>query len=198
MTPKIARFLAEQQPATPCLVLDLDRVEVEFPRASNALPLAHIYYAVKANPARPVLERLVKLASRFDAASFEEVAACLAVGARPDAISFGNTIKKATAIRRAHAAGVSLFAFDWPRNWRNSRRMRPVRGSIAASWSERGRRLAAVAQVRHQCRMREGLMLRAGELGLDPTACRSMSAASRPRRAPTNWRSAKSPCCSPI
>jgi len=30
MTPKIARFLAEQQPATPCLVLDVDRVEENF------------------------------------------------------------------------------------------------------------------------------------------------------------------------
>jgi ornithine decarboxylase len=30
MTPKIARFLAEQQPATPCLVLDVDRVEDNF------------------------------------------------------------------------------------------------------------------------------------------------------------------------
>ena len=30
MTPKIARFLVEQQPATPCLVLDVDRVEENF------------------------------------------------------------------------------------------------------------------------------------------------------------------------
>ena len=30
MTPKIARFLVEQQPATPCLVLDVDRVEDNF------------------------------------------------------------------------------------------------------------------------------------------------------------------------
>jgi ornithine decarboxylase len=73
MTPKIARFLAEQQPATPCLVLDVDRVEANFRALQRALPLARIYYAVKANPARPVLERLVRLGSSFDAASFEEV-----------------------------------------------------------------------------------------------------------------------------
>ena len=40
-----------------------------------------IYYAVKANPAAPILERLVGLGSRFDAASFEEIEACLAAGA---------------------------------------------------------------------------------------------------------------------
>ena len=112
MTPKIARFLADRQPATPCLVLDLDRVEANFHALRRALPLARIYYAVKANPAAPVLDRLVRLGSSFDAAGIEEIEACLAAGARPDAISFGNTIKKGTAIARAHAAGVSLFAFD--------------------------------------------------------------------------------------
>jgi ornithine decarboxylase len=112
MTPKIARFLAQTQPETPCLVLDLDRVEANFLALRHALPLAHIYYAVKANPAGLVLDRLVRLGSAFDAAGIEEIEACLAAGARPEAISFGNTIKKSSAIARAHAAGVSLFAFD--------------------------------------------------------------------------------------
>ena len=61
MTPKIARFLAQHQPATPCLVLDVDRVEDNFRALRDALPLARIYYAVKANPAHQVLERLVGL-----------------------------------------------------------------------------------------------------------------------------------------
>jgi ornithine decarboxylase len=56
MTPKIARFLAQHQPATPCLVLDVDRVEDNFRTLRDALPLARIYYAVKANPAPQVLE----------------------------------------------------------------------------------------------------------------------------------------------
>src|SRR3954447_22811957 len=112
MTPKIARFLAQHKPATPCLVLDVDRVEENFRALRNALPLARIYYAVKANPAHQVLERLVRLSSHFDAASVEEVFACLEAGAQPQAISFGNTIKKASAIRRAHDAGVTMFAFD--------------------------------------------------------------------------------------
>ncbi|HEX2941888.1 MAG TPA: type III PLP-dependent enzyme [Rhodopila sp.] len=112
MTPKIARFLAQQQPATPCLVLDVDRVEENFRALKQALPLARIYYAVKANPAPQVLQRLVGLSSYFDAASIEEVTACLEAGATPAQISFGNTIKKVSAIRRAHAAGVNMFAFD--------------------------------------------------------------------------------------
>lgn len=112
MTPKIARFLTQHQPATPCLVLDVDRVEDNFRTLRDALPLARIYYAVKANPAPQVLERLAGLSSYFDAASFEEVSFCIDAGATPDKISFGNTIKKVSAIRRAHEAGVTMFAFD--------------------------------------------------------------------------------------
>jgi ornithine decarboxylase len=112
MTQKIARFLADHQPATPCLVFDTDRMEANFRTLSAALPLARIYYAVKANPAPQILQRLTTLGSSFDAASFEEIEACLQAGADAAKISYGNTIKKISAIRRAYAAGVRMFAFD--------------------------------------------------------------------------------------
>ncbi len=112
MTPKIARYVADHALSTPCLVLDVDRVEDNYRRLTDALPLAHVYYAVKANPAAPILERLVGLGSSFDAASIEEIESCVGAGAEPARISFGNTIKKVSAIRRAYAAGVTMFAFD--------------------------------------------------------------------------------------
>jgi ornithine decarboxylase len=169
MTPKVAHFLVEQQPATPCLVLDLDRVETNFRAIQRAMPLAAIYYAVKANPARPVLERLVRLASRFDAASFEEVAACLAAGAPPEAISFGNTIKKASAIRRAHEAGVTLYAFDSAEELEKLAEHAPgarvycriVVGNEGADWPL-SRKFGTSVE------MAKALMLRAGAMGLDP------------------------------
>ena len=98
MTPKVARFLRDSAPATPCLVLDVDRVEENYRRLKAAMPLARIYYAVKANPAAPVLQRLVGLDSCFDAASLEEVTACLEAGARPAAISYGNTVHSFTDV----------------------------------------------------------------------------------------------------
>jgi ornithine decarboxylase len=169
MTPKVAHFLVEQQPATPCLVLDLDRVEANFRAIQRAMPLAHIYYAVKANPARPVLERLVRLTSRFDAASFEEVAACLAAGARPEAISFGNTIKKASAIRRAHEAGVTLYAFDSTEELEKLAENAPgarvycriVVGNEGADWPLSRKFGTSVESAK-------ALMVRAGAMGLDP------------------------------
>ncbi|WP_439553156.1 type III PLP-dependent enzyme [Falsiroseomonas sp.] len=112
MNPKIAEYLRDHAPATPCLVLDVDRVEQNFRRLMAAMPLARVYYAVKANPAAPILDRLTSLGSSFDAASWEEIEACLAAGARPADISFGNTVKKVSAIKAAHAAGVTMFAFD--------------------------------------------------------------------------------------
>jgi ornithine decarboxylase len=112
MTPKIARFLASGAPATPFLVVDVDRVEANYRALRASIPAARIYYAVKANPAAPILDRLTALGSSFDAASIEEIEMCLAAGADPARISFGNTIKKASAIARAHAHGVAMFAFD--------------------------------------------------------------------------------------
>ncbi len=169
MTPKIARFLADHQPATPCLVVDVDRVEENFRALQRALPLARIYYAVKANPARPVLDKLVGLGSRFDAASFEEVEACLAAGARPQAISFGNTIKKASAIRRAFEAGVRMFAFDSAEELDKLARHAPgsrvycriLVENAGADWPL-SRKFGTTVE------MARDLMLRAGALGLDP------------------------------
>ena len=169
MTPKVARFLADVRPATPCLVFDVDRVEENYRALRRALPLARIYYAVKANPAAPVLERLVRVGSSFDAASFEEVSACLAAGAEPAAISFGNTIKKASAIRRAFQAGVNLFAFDSREELEKLAHHAPgarvycrilVRND-GADWPLSRKFGTTVERAKV-------LMLQAGELGLDP------------------------------
>ena len=169
MTPKIAHIIAQHQPATPCLVLDVDRVEANFRALKRALPLARIYYAVKANPAAPVLQRLVRLASSFDAASYEEVAACLDAGARPEAISFGNTIKKVSAIRNAFERGVSLFAFDSAEELQKLAQHAPgarvycriLVENEGADWPLSRKFGTTVAQARE-------LMLRAAEMGLDP------------------------------
>src|SRR5215470_15611608 len=112
MTPKIARFLAERNPPTPCLVVDLDVIAHNYKRLKRALPLAEIYYAVKANPAPEVLRLLDQLGSRFDTASIYEIEDALALGISPAKLSFGNTIKKEGDIARAFQHGVRLYAFD--------------------------------------------------------------------------------------
>lgn len=112
MTPKIARFFDEQRPQTPCLVVDLDVIERNYLRIAELLPAAAVFYAVKANPAPQILDRLVALGSSFDAASLPEIEACLAAGAPAARISFGNTIKKQADIHSAFERGIQLYAFD--------------------------------------------------------------------------------------
>jgi ornithine decarboxylase len=112
MTRKIQRFLAERQPATPCLVVDLDVVAENYRRLRASVPQAAVYYAIKANPAPEILRLLAGLGASFDTASVNEIDLVLAAGAGPERISFGNTIKKRSDIAAAHARGVRLYALD--------------------------------------------------------------------------------------
>jgi ornithine decarboxylase len=93
-------------------VLSREAVRYQYRALSSGLGRAHIHYAVKANPQREVLETLVSEGSRFDAASRGEIELCLSLGAKPEHISFGNTIKRATDIAFAHSVGIKLFAVD--------------------------------------------------------------------------------------
>lgn len=111
-TQKIDRFIREQSLPTPYLVVDLDVVEQKYLELQTHLATAEIYYAVKANPAQPILERLLTLGSCFDVASPNEIDLVLSLGADPEKLSYGNTIKKQRDIEYAFARGVDLFAFD--------------------------------------------------------------------------------------
>lgn len=169
MTPKIARFLAQERPETPCLVVDLDVIDANYRALRAALPLAAIYYAVKANPARPVLEALVALGSCFDAASAWEIDQCLAVGAEPQRISYGNTIKKRRDIAHAYHAGVRLFAFDSRDELEKLAEEAPgaqvycriLTASEDAQWPLSRKFGCSLVMARD-------LMMRAADLGLDP------------------------------
>ncbi len=169
MTPKIDHYLQAEHPPTPCLVLDLDRVAENYTAMHDAFPNAQIYYAMKANPAAPVLARLVALGSNFDAASWEEIALCLAAGASPARISFGNTIKKASAIRRAHAAGIGLFVFDCEAELEKIAANAPgARVFCRLAVGTTGSVFPLSRKFGTGMDMAPGLLLRAHELGLEP------------------------------
>jgi len=112
MTERISRFLAENRPETPCLVVDLDVIAEAYDLLRWYLPLARIYYAVKANPAPQIVAMLERKGASFDVASRGEIELCLNNGVAAERLSFGNTIKKEKDIAFAHQAGLRLFAFD--------------------------------------------------------------------------------------
>ena len=106
------RFLDERQPPTPCLVVDTDVVAQRAAAFRAAFPRALIRYAVKANPAPPVLDTLVAAGFGFDVAGPAELALCLERGADPADLAYGNTIKKPADIAYAYAKGVREFTSD--------------------------------------------------------------------------------------
>ncbi len=151
MTDRIADFLAREQPATPCLVVDLNVVESNYLGLAQALAPAQIYYAVKANPEDAILRLLAARGSNFDVASRGEIEICLAAGIPATRLSFGNTIKKAGDIAYAYQRGVTLFAFDSEAELMKIAELAARRlGLLPRVGGRRGRRVAAVAQVRLQ------------------------------------------------
>lgn len=114
-TPARARhldYIAQNSFERPTLVVDLEAVAAQYQALARGLGRAQIHYAVKANPDAAILRRLVAEGAHFDAASRAEIEMCLAAGARPDQISFGNTIKRSADIAFAYAVGITQFAAD--------------------------------------------------------------------------------------
>lgn len=110
---------------TPRLYIDLEVVESQYRRLKAAMPYAEVYYAVKANPMREVIELLATLGSSFDIASRYELDFVLSHGVAPQRISYGNTIKKRADIAHAYQRGVRLFACDAEDDVRNLARYAP-------------------------------------------------------------------------
>ena len=110
-TKRIDQFL-DKRPPTPCVVIDLDIVRAKYAALQKLWPKANIYYAVKANPAPEIISALAELGANFDLASPGEIDVCLGLNIPSERLSFGNTIKRESAIAKAWTDGIRLFAFD--------------------------------------------------------------------------------------
>ncbi len=97
---------------TPCVVVRLDVIRRKYLELIRLMPFAKIYYAVKSNPALPVITLLRDLGSCFDVASIYEMNKLFDLGISPDRISYGNTIKKEKDIHYAYEKGIRLFVTD--------------------------------------------------------------------------------------
>ncbi len=110
--PRHLDYIARNTFDQPTLVVDRSAIVERYHALARGLSGARIHYAVKANPAPEVLQALVQAGAGFDAASRTEIEACLAAGATPAQISFGNTIKRPADIAYAHGLGITHFAAD--------------------------------------------------------------------------------------
>jgi ornithine decarboxylase len=165
---KIAEFFATADLDAPCLAMDVDLVETAYLKLAAAFSGARVHYAVKANPAEAIVNRLVGLGAAFDCASLPEIKLCLQQGAAPSSIGFGNTIKKERDIAAAHALGVRLFAFDSQAELEKIARVAPgasvqcrvLTDGVGAEWPL-SRKFGCGLE------MAEALMIQAAALGLD-------------------------------
>lgn len=166
---KIEKFIADNKLKTPYLIVDLDVVENNYRALRRTLPIAEVFYAVKANPAPEVVQRLVTLGSSFDVASPAEVELVLNAGARAENISFGNTIKKEEDIKWAYDYGVRMFAFDSEAELQKLARSAPgsrvfcrlLVSCEGADWPL-SRKFGCEVEMAHD------LLIKAKELGLEP------------------------------
>ncbi|MCB1532290.1 MAG: SET domain-containing protein-lysine N-methyltransferase [Alphaproteobacteria bacterium] len=108
----ILKYFETHPHKTPYLLMDLDKVADNFKRLQKAMPRAHHYYAIKANPEPAVLKRLVAEGGYFEVASVNEIDMCLSAGAPTNTILYGNPLKKENEIRAAFERGIRQFVFD--------------------------------------------------------------------------------------
>jgi hypothetical protein len=66
----------------------------------------------KAHPAPEIVTALAVLGAHFDLASRGEMDVCFGLDIPSERLSFGNTIKRGSAVAQASSDGIELFAFD--------------------------------------------------------------------------------------
>ena len=65
-----------------------------------------------AGPAPEIITALAELGANFDLASRGEIDLCFGLSTLSERLSFGNTIKRESAIAKSWTDGIGLFAFD--------------------------------------------------------------------------------------
>jgi ornithine decarboxylase len=128
---------------TPCIVVNLQTIRMNYQRLRGLFPYSQIYYAVKANPDKEIISLLAEMDSNFDIASRPELDQVLALGVSPERCSYGNTIKKARDIAYFYEKGVGMFATDSKEDLKNIAQKAPgskiyvrilVENSTTADW----------------------------------------------------------------
>ncbi len=97
---------------TPFLAFDVHRLLNNYRLLGSRLQGAEVFYPVKCNDHRHILELLNDWGAGFEAASWGEVETLLAIGVRPEKIIFGATVKDGDHIARAYREGIDIYAYD--------------------------------------------------------------------------------------
>ena len=97
---------------TPVLLLDPERIRLQYRRLRTALPFVRFHYAVKALSHDAVIDALTDAGCGFDVATGEELALVQRHGVAAERIIHTHPVKKVSEIADALAAGVRTFIVD--------------------------------------------------------------------------------------
>jgi len=103
--------LAEKY-GTPLLVLSLEQIEKNYNLLRTHMPRVKVFYAIKANPHRRILELVRDLGSNFDVASDGEIMELASLGVDGSRMIYANPMKTVNGLRACRNAGVGKMTFD--------------------------------------------------------------------------------------
>lgn len=101
-----------QEYGTPLLVLSLEQIEKNYLLLRTHLPRVKVFYAIKANPHRRILELMRDLGSNFDVASDGEIMELSSLGVDGSRMIYANPMKTVNGLRACRNAGVGKMTFD--------------------------------------------------------------------------------------
>lgn len=101
-----------QEYGTPLLVLSLEQIEKNYRLLRTHLPRVKVFYAIKANPHRRILELMRDLGSKFDVASDGEIMELNSLGVDGSRMIYANPMKTVNGLRACRNAGVGKMTFD--------------------------------------------------------------------------------------
>lgn len=101
-----------QEYGTPLLVLSLEQIEKNYRLLRTHLPRVKVFYAIKANPHRRILELMRDLGSNFDVASDGEIMELSSLGVDGSRMIYANPMKTVNGLRACRNASVGKMTFD--------------------------------------------------------------------------------------
>ena len=101
-----------QEYGTPLLVLSLEQIKKNYRLLRTHLPRVKVFYAIKANPHRRILELMRDLGSNFDVASDGEIMELSSLGVDGSRMIYANPMKTVNGLRACRNAGVGKMTFD--------------------------------------------------------------------------------------
>jgi ornithine decarboxylase len=109
---------------SPLLIVDCERVRIQYRRLARALPGVDLYYALKPLPHPAVVRTVARLGGFLDLATTGEVQLITRLGLDPARCIHTHPIKREQDIRNALEAGVRIFVADNPDEVRKFRAWR--------------------------------------------------------------------------